>query len=108
MCICKILIDPQMFDLKWVICLRVETHQYLKIIFIHEASRECVWLRSMILYICKKWEISLKTSIPITCTKIILQYNLIKEIIHQMRSDRHISPEFFFIYNRQQNSETNV
>ena len=82
---------------------------HAEIIVIHESSREYVWLRSMTHYIQEMCGFSLKTNIPST----MYEYNA--ACIAQLKGGyikgdrtKHISPNFFFTHDLQQNGEIEV
>ncbi|XP_070018088.1 secreted RxLR effector protein 161-like [Nicotiana sylvestris] len=82
---------------------------HAEIIVIHEASRKCVWLRSMTRHIQEMCGFLMKTDNPTTLYEdnaaciAPLKGGYIK-------GDRtkHISPKFFFTHDLQQNGEINV
>nr|XP_009773040.1 PREDICTED: uncharacterized protein LOC104223319 [Nicotiana sylvestris] len=80
-----------------------------EIIAIHEASRECVWLRSMTQHIQEMCGFLMKTDNPTT----LYEDNV--ACIAQLKGGyikgdrtKHISPKFFFTHDLQQNGEINV
>jgi len=82
---------------------------HAEIIAIHEASRECVWLRSMTQHILQLCGLSAQTKIP----TILYEDNA--ACIDQLKGGyikgdrtKHISPKFFFTHDLQQNGEINV
>ena len=82
---------------------------HAEIIAIHEASRECVWLRSMTHHIQEMCGFSLKKSILTT------MYEDNVACIAQLKGGyikgdrtKHISPKFFFTHDLQQNGEIEV
>ena len=82
---------------------------HAEIIAIHEASRECVWLRSMTHHIQKMCGFSLKKNIPTTMYEDnVACISQLK--IGYIKGDwtKHISPKFFFTYDLQQNGEIEV
>jgi hypothetical protein len=82
---------------------------YLEIIVIHEASRECIWLRSLIQHIREKCGLSIIKDSP-----TILYENNVTCITQikggYIKSDRtkHISPKFFYTYELQKSDEIDV
>ena len=79
---------------------------YAEIVVIHEASRECVWLRSMTHHIQKICGFSLKKNIPTT------MYEDNAACIAQLKGGyikgnhtKHISAKLFFTHDLQQNGE---
>ena len=80
-----------------------------KILVLHEASRKCVWLRSMVGHICRICQISLINETPIMLFENNATCNAqIKS--EYIKGDRinHISPKFFYIYELQKNSEIDI
>ena len=82
---------------------------HAEIIAIHEASRECVWLRSITNYIRKNCGLSSKEEIP----TILFEDNA--ACIAQLKGGyikgdrtKHISPKFFFTHDLQKNGEIEV
>ncbi|XP_070020759.1 secreted RxLR effector protein 161-like [Nicotiana sylvestris] len=82
---------------------------HAEIIAIHEASRECVWLRSMTQHIQEMCDFLMKTDNPTTL------YEDNDACIAQLKGGyikgdrtKHISPKFFFMHDLQQNGEINV
>ena len=82
---------------------------YAEIVVIHEASRECVWLRSMTHHIQEMCGFSLKKNISTT------MYEDNAACIGQLKGGyikedrtKHISPKFFFTHDLQQNGEIEV
>nr|XP_016437171.1 PREDICTED: uncharacterized protein LOC107763217 [Nicotiana tabacum] len=80
-----------------------------EIIAIHEASRECVWLRSVTQHIQQLCDFSLKMKIP----TILYEDNA--ACIAQLKGGyikgdrtKQISPKLFFTYDLQQNGEIDV
>ena len=76
---------------------------------IHEASRECVWLRSVTQNILQLRGLSVQTKTP----TIFYEDNV--ACISQLKGGyikggwtKHISPKFFFIHDLQQNGDINV
>jgi len=77
----------------------VTSSSHSEILTIHEASRECIWLRSMIQYIRELCGLSSMKDAP----RILFEDNVscIAQIIKgHIKSDRikHISPKFFETY----------
>ena len=82
---------------------------HAKIISIHEASRECLLLRSMTQHILELCGLSVQTMSP----TILYEYNV--ACITQLKGGyikgdriKLISPKFFFTHDLQQNGGTNV
>ena len=82
---------------------------HAEIIAIHEANRECVWLRSMTRHVLKLCDLLMQTKSP----TILYEDNF--ACIAQLKGGyikgyqtKHISPKFFFTHDPQQNSETNI
>ncbi|XP_075102886.1 secreted RxLR effector protein 161-like [Nicotiana tabacum] len=80
-------------------------------IAIHEASRECVWLRSITQHIQEMCGFLMKKDNPATATL----YEDNSACIAQLKGGyikrdrtKYISPKFFFTHNLQQNGEINV
>ena len=80
-----------------------------EILAIHEASRECVWLRLIVQHIRSTCGLSPATSIP---TKI---YEDNVACIAQVKGGfikgdrtKHISPKFFYTHELQQNKEVDI
>jgi hypothetical protein len=80
-----------------------------EIIAIHEASRECVWLRSVIQYIQEKCRLSSIKGSP----TILYEDNV--ACIPQIRGGyikgdrtKHISPKFFYTHELQKNGAIDV
>ena len=82
---------------------------HLEILVMHEASRECVWLRSMIQHIRKSCGLSSIKNKP-----TILYENNVACIAHvkgryiKGNQTKHISPKFFNTHELQNNDEINV
>nr|AQY61295.1 Pol [Coffea arabica] len=90
--------------------LAATSSNHAEIIAIHEASRECVWLRSMTHYIRKNCGLSSGKENPPT---ILYEDNA--ACIAQLKGGyikgdrtKHISPKFFFTHDLQKNSEIDV
>ncbi|KAL0329129.1 UNVERIFIED_CONTAM: hypothetical protein Sradi_4899600 [Sesamum radiatum] len=82
---------------------------HAEIIAIHEASRECVWLRSMIQHIRGTCGLSLEKIIPM----ILYEDNAaciaqLKERYIEGDRTKHISPKFFFTHDLQKNGDIDV
>ncbi|KAL0307095.1 UNVERIFIED_CONTAM: hypothetical protein Sradi_6126800 [Sesamum radiatum] len=82
---------------------------HAEIIAIHEASRECVWLRSMIQHILGTCELSLEKTIP----TILYEDNAtciaqLKEVYIKGGRTKHILPKFFFTHDLQKNGDIDV
>ena len=82
---------------------------HAEIIAIHEASRECVWLRSITQHIQQTCGLSSKENIP----TILYEDNA--ACIAQLKGGyikgdrtKHISPKFFFTHDLQKNGEIDV
>ena len=87
----------------------VTSSNHAEIIAIHEANRECVWLRSMTQHILQSCGLSVQTKIP----TILYEDNV--ACIAQLKGGyikgdrtKHISPKFFFTHDLQQNGEIDV
>ena len=81
-----------------------------EILAIHEASRECVWLRSMTHYIRKNCEL-----LPENKNTQTILYEDKAACIAQLKEGyikgdrmKHISPKFFFTHELQKNGEIDV
>ncbi|KAL0347471.1 UNVERIFIED_CONTAM: Secreted RxLR effector protein [Sesamum calycinum] len=82
---------------------------HAEIITIHEANRECVWLRSMIQHIRGTCGLSLEKIIP----TILYEDNAtciaqLKEGYIKGDRMKHISPKFFFTHDLQKNGDIDV
>ena len=82
---------------------------HLEILIIHEASCECIWLRSMIQHIRESCGLSSIKGDP----KILFEDNIacIAQITRgYIKEDKtkHISPKFFYIHELQKNGEIDV
>ena len=82
---------------------------HAEIIAIHEASRECVWLRSITQHIQETCGLALERDIPTTL------YEDNAACIAQLRGGyikgdriKHISPKFFFTHDLQKKGEIDV
>lgn len=82
---------------------------HAEILALHESSRECVWLRSLIEHIRRSCQLSPTTDTPTT----IFEDNA--ACIAQMREGfikgdriKHISPKFFYTHELQKNGEIDV
>ena len=82
---------------------------HAEIIAIHEASRECVWLRSVIHYIKERCGLKCDVKIP----TILFEDNA--ACIAQLRGGfikgdrtKHISPKLFFTHDLQKNGDIDV
>ena len=77
---------------------------HLELPAIHEASPECIWLRSMIQHI---WETCGLSSIKNNPT---ILYEDTTSCIAQIKGDRtnHISPRFFYTHELQKNCEIDI
>ena len=87
----------------------VTSSNHLEIPAMHEASRECVWLRSMIQHIRKSCELSSIKNKP------IVLYEDNAACIAQVKGGyikddltKHISQKFFYTYELQNSGEINV
>ena len=71
------------------------------IIAIHEASRECIWIRSIIQHIQESWDSPLSKTTR-------LEDNVV--CIAQIKGDitKHISPKFFYTHELQKSGEIDV
>jgi ribonuclease HI len=82
---------------------------HAELLALHEASRECVWLRSMIKHIQKNCGLSSgrmdATIIYEDNTACIAQ---LKEGYIKGDRTKHISPKFFFTHDLQKNGEVNI
>ena len=80
-----------------------------EILVMHEASRECVWLRSMIQHIRKSCELSSIKNKPTVLYKdnaaCIVQ---VKGGYIKGDRTKHISPKFFYTHELQNSGEINV
>lgn len=80
-----------------------------EIIAIHEASRECVWLRSIIHHIRDTSGLSLNKNVPTTLyednTACIAQ---LKGGYIKGDRTKHISPKFFFTHDLQKNGDIDI
>jgi hypothetical protein len=82
---------------------------HAKLLALHEASRECVWLRSMIQHIQKNCSLSSEKM----QTTIIYEDNTaciaqLKEGYIKGDRTKHISPKFFFTHDLQKNGEISI
>ena len=89
--------------------LTATSSNHSEIITLHEASRECVWLRSVVHHIRNACGLPLITSIPTT----IYEDNAacieqIKEGCIKGDRTKHISPNFFFTHELQKSHEIEV
>ena len=80
-----------------------------EILAMHEDSRECVWLRSMIQHIIKSCRLSSIKSKP----TILYEDNVVciaQVKVGYIKGDRakHISPKFFYTHEIHNSSEINV
>ena len=89
--------------------LTATSSNHAEIIAIHEASRECVWLRSISHYIRKNCGFSSNEEIP----TVLFEDNA--ACIAQLKGGyikgdrtKHISPKFFFTHDLQKNGEIDV
>ena len=85
-------------------CIVATSSNRVEIIVIHEASRECVWLRSVIYFIKEKCDLKCDVKIP----TMLFENNV--ACIAQLRGDfikgdrtKHISPKLFFTDDPQKN-----
>ena len=83
--------------------LRPHHQKHAEILAIHEASRECVWLRSIINHIHKTCGLSYQREVP----TILYEDNttcIAQLMAGYIKSDRtkHISPKFFFTHDIQE------
>ena len=67
---------------------------HAELLALHEASRECVWLRSMIQHIQKNCGLS--------------SGRMDATIIYEGDRTKHISPKFFFTHDLQKNGDINI
>ena len=89
--------------------LTATSSNHSEIITLHEASRECAWLISMVHHIQNACGLPLITNIPTT----IYEDNAtcieqIKEEYIKGDRTKHISPKFFFIHELQKSHEIEV
>ena len=89
--------------------LTATSSNHFEIIALHEASRECVWLRLVVHHIGNACGLTLITSIPTT----IYEDNAtcieqIKEGYIKGDITKHISPKFFFTHELQKSHEIEV
>ncbi|KAK2389045.1 putative mitochondrial protein [Trifolium repens] len=82
---------------------------HAELLALHEASRECVWLRSMIQHIQKNCSLSSEKM----QTTIIYEDNTaciaqLKEGYIKGDRTKHISPKFFFTHDLQKNGEISI
>jgi hypothetical protein len=82
---------------------------HVEILAIHEASRECVWLRNMSHHICKECKLILEKDSP----TVIYEDNM--ACIAQLKDGyikgdrvKHISPKFFFTHDLQKDKVITV
>ena len=89
--------------------LTATSSNHSEIIALHEPSRECVWLRSVVHHIRNACGLPLITSIP---TKIyednVVCIEQIKEGYIKGDRTKHISPNFFFTHELQKSHEIEV
>ena len=82
---------------------------HFEIIAFHEASSECVWLRSVAHHIQNACGLPLITSIPTTIYKDNAAcMEQIKEGYIKGDRTKHISPKFFFIHELQKSHKIEV
>ncbi|XP_070021959.1 secreted RxLR effector protein 161-like [Nicotiana sylvestris] len=75
---------------------------HVEIIAIHEASRECIWLRSITQHIQEICGLSLKENIPTTLYEDNVEcISLLKGGYIRGDITKHISPKFFFTHDLQ-------
>ena len=82
---------------------------YAEIIAIHEASRECVWLRSVIHFIKERCGLKCDVKIPAILFKdyVACIAQLKRDFIKGDRT-KHISPKLFFTHDLQKNGDIDV
>jgi hypothetical protein len=89
--------------------LTATSSNHAELLALHEASRECVWLRSTIQHIQKSCGLSSermnKTTIYEDNTACIAQ---LKEGYIKGDRTKHISPKFFFTHDLQKDGEINI
>ena len=89
--------------------LTVTSSNYSEIIALHEASRECVWLRSLVHHIQNACGLPLITSIPTTIYEDnAVCIEQIKEGYIKGDRTKHISQKFFFTHEHQKSHEIEV
>ena len=80
-----------------------------KIIAIHESSRECIWLRSMIQHIQESYGLpSIKDNLTTLFTDNVACIAQIKGGYIKGNRTKHISPKFFYTYELQKSGEIDV
>ncbi|WCJ38518.1 Retrovirus-related Pol polyprotein from transposon RE1 [Euphorbia peplus] len=89
--------------------LAVTSSNHAEIIAIHEASRECVWLRSLTHHIQKECGLHFEENVP----TILYEYNT--ACISQLKGGyikgdrtKHISPKIFFTHDLQKNGDIDI
>ena len=86
--------------------LTVTSSKHSEIIALHEASRECVWLRSVVHHIRNACRLPLITSIPTTIYEgNVACIEQIKEGFIKGDKTKHISPKFIFTHELQKSHE---
>ena len=89
--------------------LTITSSNHSEIIALHEASRECVWLRSVVHHIRNACGLPLITSVPTTIYEdSIACIEQIKEGYIKGERTQHISPKFFFTHELQKSHEIEV
>ena len=82
---------------------------YSKILAMHEASRECVWLRSMIQHIRKSCGLSsIKNKPTVLYEDNVACLAQVKGGYIKRDQNKHISPKFFYNHELHYSSEINV
>ena len=82
---------------------------HLELIEIHEASRECIWLRSMIRHIQESCGLpSIKASQITLFEDNVVALHRSKEVISKEIRIKHISRKFFYTHEVQKSGEINV
>ena len=82
---------------------------HAEILAIHEASRECVWLRSLIQHIRETYGLShIKGSPTVLYEDNVACIEQIKRGYIKRDRTKHISPKFFFTHELQQKGDIDV
>ena len=80
-----------------------------KIFSMHETSRECVWLRSMIQHIRKSCGLSsIKNKPTVLYEDNVACIAQVKGVYIKGDRTKHISPKFFYTHELKNNGEINV
>ena len=89
--------------------MTVTSFNHSEIIALHDVSRECVWLKSVVHHIRNACGLLLITSIPTTIYEDnVACIEQIKEGYIKGDRTKHISPKFFFTHELQKSHEIEV